>query len=356
MNPYQIAPETAFWRNARRSLPGDLAKALFQPKIQIGINDRYMLAGSCFAQHLCRALKSVGLNVVDTERPPSGLPAATAKRYGFGQFSSRYGNIYSSRQMRELFEAALEIAAPHTVLHKKGDRYYDGLRPSVEPDGFDTPEEAIRLRAVHLEAVKRALNEANVLVITLGSTETWIDPPTGSTLPNCPGVVAGVYSDQTATFKNLTFMEVLEDLERIRDLFTSLGKDRRLVVTVSPVPLVATATGISIAQANTRSKSILRAAVDQFAGTYSDVEYFPSFDLVTYPAFRDDFFEDDLRRVTGKAVRFAIDAFMAAHGLSPCQPKSPTGLAQGLRDRTVVDQSVDASEVLCDEEFIEAFQ
>jgi hypothetical protein len=54
-----------------------------------------------------------------------------------------------------------------------------------------------------------------------------------------------------------------------------------VIVTVSPVPMSETFSGQDVALANMRSKSTLRIAAEQFSSAYDDVDYFPSYDIVT---------------------------------------------------------------------------
>ena len=63
-------------------------------------------AGSCFAQHIGRALRGRGLGYLDLEPPPAFLTEDEANRLGYGLYSCRYGNIYTVRQLLQLFQEA----------------------------------------------------------------------------------------------------------------------------------------------------------------------------------------------------------------------------------------------------------
>ena len=64
---------------------------------------------------------------------------------------------------------------------------------------------------------------------------------------------------------------------RLKDLSPSM----RLVVTVSPVPLGETFSGRDAMIANTYSKCTLRCAAEVFSQAHADVDYFPSYEIVT---------------------------------------------------------------------------
>lgn len=70
MNPYQSLPPRSFWRSAVAE-PDMLAIGeLWTPKFTIGADDPILTAGSCFAQHIGRALLEHGMNWHDAEPPP----------------------------------------------------------------------------------------------------------------------------------------------------------------------------------------------------------------------------------------------------------------------------------------------
>ena len=71
-NPYTELPERAYWRRAVANRQVGEIKALFDgvPGFR---SAKFATAGSCFAQHLGRALRNNGLNYMDYEPPPPFL-------------------------------------------------------------------------------------------------------------------------------------------------------------------------------------------------------------------------------------------------------------------------------------------
>jgi len=53
-----------------------------------------------------------------------------------------------------------------------------------------------------------------------------------------------------------------------------------MLVTVSPVPLLSTFRDVDVLVANTYSKSVQRAAIDEFIADADGVDYFPSYEFV----------------------------------------------------------------------------
>ena len=145
----------AYWRTGvaeRAPLdPGDL----YRPRFAVTRDMRIATAGSCFAQHVGRALRGAAFNVIDAEPPPVGLSEAAAARLGYGAFSGRYGNIYTARQLRQLFDEAEGRIAPALPVWRKGARFFDAQRPGVEPEGLDSAAEVLARREAHLARLRR---------------------------------------------------------------------------------------------------------------------------------------------------------------------------------------------------------
>ncbi len=277
---------------------------------------------------------------------PLHVPISTelARRFGYGLYSARFGNIYTLRQLRQLIGEALGEFHPEATIWKHGERFYDALRPTVEAEGFSTEEEAIDARALHLEAVKKALQDADVLIFTLGLTESWEHIASGTVYPTAPETVAGQYDPRIFGFRNLTFQDCLDDYAQVKSLLAGFNPDLRILLTVSPVPLTATASGRHILTATTQSKAILRAAASEIIQSDLECDYFPSYELVTAPkSDGSNWFEPNLRSVSAEGVARVMKVFLRAHNLA-LEPNSDN-----------LQPEAEADEPHCDELLLEAF-
>ena len=72
----------------------------------------------------------------------------------------------------------------------------------------------------------------------------------------------------------------------------------KFIVTVSPVPLTATASGQHVEVATAGSKAILRAACGRLIEKFRDVDYVPSYEIITSQTARGAFYAPNLRSVT----------------------------------------------------------
>jgi len=276
-SPYKNIGAESFWRSAvaeRSALdPGNL----YTPKFPVTRDMRIVTAGSCFAQHVGRALTVAGFNVQDAEPFPTTVGDAFAHRFGYGLYSARYGNIYTTRQLLQLINEMRGSFQPDEPVWERDGRFFDAMRPSVEPGGLDSPETVMAHRALHIANVRRAFRKCDLLVFTFGLTEAWVHNDSGTVYPTAPGTIAGTFDPQVYGFQNFGFEEILADFESVMKILRKRSPGIRFLVTTSPVPLTATATGRHVEVANCNSKSTLRAVCGALYDRHPDVDYFPSY-------------------------------------------------------------------------------
>lgn len=352
-SPYAGLHPRAYWRTGVTERPEGDPGDLFQPRFPVTREMRIMTAGSCFAQHVGRALRRSGFNVLDMEPLPAEVPRAVAERFGYRQYSARYGNIYTSRQLRQLIAEAHGRATPALPVWRRGDRFFDAQRPGVEPDGLPSGELVPLHRAAHLRAVRRALRRADLFVFTFGLTEAWIHAETGTVYPTAPGTIAGTFDPEVFAFHNFDVNEVIADFEAVRRRLKRINPEMRFLVTVSPVPLTATATGRHVEVASCYSKAVLRAACGMLTAAHEDVDYFPSFEIITSQAAGGRYYEENLRGVTAKGVATAMGLFLGAHDAVQAPAAAAPGRRPKRRGRAAAAAA--AEEVACEEALLEAF-
>jgi hypothetical protein len=351
MSPYERLPPRAFWRSgvAEQSLTG--IADLYRKKFAITPAAKIAAAGSCFAQHISRHLRLHGYSVMDVEPPPPGLTSEMARRFGYTLYSARYGNIYVVRHLLQLLQEAYGHFEPGDWIWERQGRYFDALRPAVEPNGLDSPEEVKLHRKQHLARVRRLFDTAEVFVFTFGLTETWIHAPSGTVYPTAPGTVAGAFDSNLHLFKNFIFDEIYSDFMRVRQLLQSLRPDMRFILTVSPVPLTATASDQHVLSATLYSKSVLRAVAGQLEKEYADIDYFPSYELIASHFSRGRFFEANLRSVNEAGIQTAMDIFLREHGV---ESAALPGKDQNASDPLVMDAD-EEDDVVCEQRLLESF-
>lgn len=360
--PYSNLPSGQYWRSGVADVHPTQLSGLYRKKFDIGFEDRIATAGSCFAQHVARHMKANGYDIVDAETLPSWLPADIAQKHGYGIYSARYGNIYTARQLLQLVRDCLSgEARPEDVWEKDGG-FYDAIRPNVEPAGLGSVEEVQAHRRQHLASVRKMLGETDVLVFTLGLTETWRLRDTGTVYPSCPGVIAGRFDAGRHEFYNAGFFDIHADMVEAMALLRGIRPGMKFVLTLSPVPLTATASGDHVLVATTRSKAILRSVCATLADAFADVDYFPSYEIITSPSSRGLFYDNNLRTVTAFGVETVMRHFFAQHPPMPgIAVKAPDDASvpkgNGRRSGRGGDRHAAPSreDVVCEEALLEAF-
>lgn len=352
-NPYEALGPEAFWRPAvaERGLLG--LQGLWTSPWTLPADARFSTYGSCFAQHISRNLVARKLCWLDAEPAPGRTPAALLKAFNYGVFSARTGNIYTAAQLRtwtDLASGALDPAAVELWTDASG-RVHDLLRPRIEPDGYVSEAEARTTLSTTARAFRRSYAEAEVLVFTLGLTEGWENAGTGQVYALCPGTGAGRFDPARHVFRNYGFARVMTDLQAAFQAMWQANPDLKVILTVSPVPLVATASGNHVLVATTESKSVLRAVAGELAREDSRISYFPSYEIIASPPSRAMFFEPNLRSVAAEGVDVVMRHFFAGLDLSgaPLRAADETG----VREQAVLAQMA-REDLVCEEITLDA--
>lgn len=336
-NPYSDLPDHQFWRRSIAQVEAHRVDPMVAPRFRLAATDRIAAAGSCFAQHIARRLIEIGHGFHVTEAGDH-LPADERRRHGYGIYSARFGNIYTTTQLHQLFEECLGRRAPaETHLARPDGRLVDPWRQQVEPDGFATLDELGADRARHLDAVRRMMVEADVFVFTLGLTEAWRSRIDDSVYSAAPGVVAGAFDPALHEFVNFDVDAVRDGLFAALDLLREVNPGIRVVLTVSPVPLVATYEPRSVLVSTTYSKAVLRVAADAAIREYDWVDYFPSYEIITGSFSGGLYYEDDRREVNRLGVAHAMRCFATnflddavSKPSEPVVPLPPAALAPDI--------------------------
>jgi GSCFA family protein len=352
-NPYDDLPDESFWRLGVAAVePEDIDPIIDVPFV-ITPTDRVATAGSCFAQHLSRAIAKRGFNYFVAETTPGSVGAVDEN---YGVFSARYGNVYTAVQMCQLFERAYGLFAPRDDVWPTSEgRFVDPFRPRIQAGGFASIDHMQADRDVHFASCRQMFEECDVFVFTLGLTECWRADADGAVVPLTPGVVGEPSAESAYSFCNLSMAETSAALLAFIDGLRTVNPRVRIVLTVSPVALVATYERRHVLVANGYSKAVLRVVADEVSRAREAVSYFPSFDLLQSPATAGRFLAPDRRQVSDTAVERVMEVF-ARHYLSAESASQPTWVAPVARrdhDGTIdVADLTSLQGVICDEELM----
>ena len=179
----------------------------------------------------------------------------------------------------------------------------------------------------------------------MGLTEGWRSKIDGATFPLAPGVAAGQFDPSTHEFVNFSARETVEDLEIFLRRLRGVNPGARIILTVSPVPLIATYEPRHVLVSTTYSKAALRVAAEEVASGKHDVAYFPSYEIITGSFNRGAYFDTDLRSVRQEGVDHVMSLFLRHYTSRLLDPD------------TVTDASLEEmrrlSDIVCDEKLID---
>lgn len=351
--PYDDLPARAFWRRAV-AVPGlDGLSDLWTSRWDLPADARLATYGSCFAQHIGRALCARGMGWIDAEPAPPRTPAEVAAAFGYGIFSARTANIYTTAHLRLLLAmAAGDVPVDRPEIWEDGGQFRDSLRPAIEPGGFASRDEALASRASMIRAFRRSVEAADAFVFTLGLTEGWQNRITGQPYAICPGPLGGTFDPALHVFANARSTAIRADFEAATGLLRRLNPQVKLLLTVSPVPLTATASGDHVLVATTRSKATLRTVAAELAADDPGVDYFPSYEIITGAPARMGFFAGNLRSVTAGGVETVMRHFFA--GLRLTAPARHGAAPSPLRAIRAARRALRAEALACEEAMLDA--
>lgn len=340
-NPYQQQPPRSFWRQAVQGKETDgFFKDLWVSKFPISKQTKFVTFGSCFAQHISKWLVGNGFSWIDGEAPPDVLTSDAALEQGYGIFSVRTGNIYTVAILKQWIELALGTATVQPEIAVKEGAFFDTLRPLISKSGFSSESALISARAMTYSSLLNAIRDSDIFVFTLGLTEGW-ESQSGYAYTICPGTELGVFDPGNHLFKNYSYEAILADLNITLGLIKQINPEVRFILTVSPVPLTATASADHVLSSTVYSKSVLRAVAGFLHQTREDVDYFPSYELITSPPMRGAYFENNMRTVRPEGVEFVMQHLRRGIGENPPSSVNMT--------QYVPHERAESSDVFCDD-------
>jgi hypothetical protein len=157
-------------------------------------------------------------------------------------------------------------------------------------------------------------------------------------------VVAGEYDADQHEFVNFTVAEVASDLQAFIHRLLRVNPSARVILTVSPVPLIATYEDRHVLVSTTYSKSVLRVAAEEVCQHNAQCAYFPSYEIITGNYTRSAYYDDDLRSVKQQGVDHVMRLFLAHYSTA----ETNSSLADEL-----MRENSELADVVCDEEAIE---
>jgi len=270
---------------------------LRKPPRQINYEDKILLIGSCFTEHIGNSLEELKFSVLQN---PNGIlfdPRSVSQSL-VSYIENRQYNEKDFFQLNEIW---------HSWRHHS--RFSN-----------TNLNEAVRIVNTSQQMAHQFLKQADWIIVTLGSSFSYQlteqaanaggDPrEAGAGVANCHRAPAQWFNKHLMTVDEI----ILNLDDALRQLF-QLNPGLNIVFTVSPVRHIRD--GVVD---NNRSKARLIEVVHQLVSKYDNLNYFPAYELVI-DVLRDyRFFDTDLVHPNYMATEFVLEKFAESFIDEPTQ-------------------------------------
>ncbi|MDP1965601.1 MAG: GSCFA domain-containing protein [Reyranella sp.] len=301
--------------NQRRLEPA--YKPILRPRFSLKPGAKVFTIGSCFARHIEEHLAQSGFDVpmLSLAVPPEEYRPAVSIADKFTPLSAlqeierTLSMVQSPERTDQIIEDVLFPIPDGKFIDLELREYVPVAR-----------ERAYERRRDIFKIFTHAF-DADCVIITLGLVECWMDHKTGRAIQETPHALALRRAKDRFALRILDITEVLQATDRMIRLLLSHGRpDVKILMTVSPVPLEATFSAMDVVIANAYSKSVLRVAAQMLYDRFEQVDYFPSYEMVTMSR-GPDVWEPDLvhvdRRFVGKVVDVLVQNYVRSAPVVP---------------------------------------
>lgn len=307
LNPSRIfrrTEESAGTSGAERAYFTDFPDISISPKFTFGKTERIFTIGSCFARNIETALIRAGISPIPVDcKFPSGV----------------YQNDHPAD-----WNGALNAYTPHSMLDlitlpDRADPMRAGALDVSDGKWSDLLCTGMRtLTSAELDRTRRLLNEtyrriaeADLVIITLGLTESWYDSFDDIWVNKSPALERSAHRQPDRyKFCNISGAMASDALARIVDVIGRKTEGRaRILFTTSPVPFAGTYTTRDVIVANAYSKATLLSAAVSIASKHSHVDYYPSYEMATMGP-RPEVWEYDQIHVRQRYVERIVGRFL----------------------------------------------
>ncbi len=241
-----------------------------QPTFKMTKGDKMFTIGSCFARNIEKKL--INFNVPTLSyKPPIGDPLKVRGNTVMNEYNP--GCI--AQRIHHSIIGALD---PNICILPEGAGFSDFFITGQNPTSLDI----LLDRRQRIDRVYSEMATSDHLIITLGMTEAWYDREFKMYLNRQPSVESMKSNAIDSRFE-MRVLGVQDCVDLLAPAFETAQKAgvKNILLTVSPVPLQRSFSPVDAVIANNASKSTLRAAADILTNDIANVDYFPSYEMVT---------------------------------------------------------------------------
>jgi GSCFA family len=242
----------------------------------IELTDNLLTVGSCFADDVGKKLMN----------------------HKFSVSANPLGTVYNPVSIHGLLSTALQ----KTDLSENGFLERDGIFFHYDFHSNWNGKSAAELKSKlndQLSEVHTALSKAHHLILTYGTAWVYESQETKNVVANCHKMPKGNFEKFLLTQKR-----IIESFEHFYNSLKKLNPACRIILTVSPVRHVK-----DTLELNSVSKSILRLSCHTLSQTFSDVVYFPTYEIMLDDLRDYRFYKPDMIHPSEQAVDYIWGKF-----------------------------------------------
>jgi hypothetical protein len=258
---------------------------------KMGISDRILTIGSCFADAIGTRLNSSRLKVL----------------------ANPFGNLYNPQSIHKAIRYALynELPPAHTFLERDGICFNYDFHSEVS--SANQHSLAGKLKDI-TGTTHYHLAAAEWIIITYGTAWVYERKETGEVVANCHKIPSNHFTKSL-----LTQQEITDSFGKLYNELKQFNAKIKIIVTVSPVRHIK-----DTLELNSVSKAVLRTACHEATGLFPDVSYFPSYEIMLDDLRDYRFYKADMIHPSDVAEDYIWEKF----GESYFAPGLKTFLAQ----------------------------
>ncbi|MFM2000514.1 MAG: hypothetical protein RL204_2461 [Bacteroidota bacterium] len=253
-----------------------------QNSLELGIthNDKIMLLGSCFTEHISSSLS----------------------RYRFPVFANSHGIIFHPIPLaKALSDTNENISYESEDLIESNGKWI-----SLNHHGKYSSEnkiEALQNINASIKEGAKFLKEASILIVTFGTAIGYYHQNTGSIVANCHKLNAKLFEK-----KRSEISEISEPWKKLLVEIFEVNPSLKVIFTISPVRHLREGF-----QENQLSKSALFMAIDDIRKSFVDrCCYFPSYEIMMDDLRDYRFYEVDMVHPNAQAIEYIREKFFNA--------------------------------------------
>jgi hypothetical protein len=245
----------------------------------IGLSDTFFTIGSCFAE-------AMGNHFHENK---------------FKVWNNRFGTVYNPNSIHKTLLFALENKLPESgYLHHEGINLNYHFHSSYS--SLSRSELEVKLRK-SIDEASQFLKDANRIIITYGTAFIYRLKSSNEIVANCHKVPSANFTKAL-----LTEAEIIQSFREFNTTLKAVNPRCKTILTVSPVRHLK-----DTLELNAVSKSVLRLSCHSIVNQFSDVEYFPAYEILLDDLRDYRFYKTDRLHPTEEAMEYIWEKFAIAY-------------------------------------------